>query len=229
MTKTSKILKFQIWHLISLLSLIFVIKFFLYRNPEILSGAFWSINTEIWFWLAIITPIIHQIYVFLVWRFELYQKTFTKLLGDKRAFTLYAIGFSILFAGRLVTIIFLSISNRDTLQVNPIITYSLAALITPIVLYLFYSVKKYFTVERAYGIDHFVVNYNKPYVKKGIFKYTNNGMYLFGLMILYLPGLLLLSKVALLVALFNHIYIWVHFFFTEKPDMIEIYENRGRK
>ncbi len=228
MTKTRKILKFQVWHLISLLSLIFLIKLFLYRNPEVLSGSFLNINTELWFWLAIITPIIHQIYVFLVWRFELYQKTFTKLLGDKRAFRLYAIGFSILFAGRLVTIIFLSIINRNTLQVNPIIAYSIATLITPIVLYLFYSVKKYFTVERAYGIDHFVVNYNKPYVKKGIFKYTNNGMYLFGLMILYLPGLLLFSKAALLVALFNHIYIWVHFFFTEKPDMIEIYENRGR-
>ena len=99
----------------------------------------------------------------------------------------------------------------------------LAILITPLVIFLFYSVKMYFTVERAYGIDHFDKNYNAPYVKKGIFKYTDNGMYVFGLMILYLPGLLLLSKAALVVALFNHIYIWVHYYCTERPDMQEIY------
>ena len=60
-------------------------------------------------------------------------------------------------------------------------------------------------------------------MKKGIFKYTDNGMYVFGLMILYLPGLLLLSKAAILAALFNHVYIWVHYYFTERPDMQEIY------
>ena len=33
------------------------------------------------------------------------------------------------------------------------------------------------------GLDHFDKNYNVPLVKKGIFRYTNNGMYLFGLMV----------------------------------------------
>ncbi len=42
-------------------------------------------------------------------------------------------------------------------------------------------------------------------------------------MILYLPGLLLLSKAALAVALFNDIYIWVHYYCTERPDMETIY------
>ena len=83
--------------------------------------------------------------------------------------------------------------------------------------------KKYFTLERAYGIDHFDKNYNEPYVKGGIFKYTNNGMYIFGLMALYLPGLILLSNTALIVALFQHTYIWVHYYFTERPDMKKIY------
>ena len=60
-------------------------------------------------------------------------------------------------------------------------------------------------------------------MKKGIFRYTDNGMYIYGLMILYLPGLLLLSKAAMVVALFNHIYIWVHYYCTERPDMKVIY------
>jgi len=84
-------------------------------------------------------------------------------------------------------------------------------------------VKRYFTFERAYGIDHFDKNYNVPYVKQGIFRFTNNGMYVFGLLILYIPALLLFSKVALVVALFNHLYIWVHYYATEKPDMKQIY------
>jgi hypothetical protein len=166
---------------------------------------------------------VHQVYVWLIWRFELYQRTFTKRYGLKRSFTIYAAGFSILFVSRLIAIIILAYSNRSTLHIIPVFTYALAALITPLVIYLFYSVKKYFTIERAYGIDHFDKNYCEPYVKKGIFKYTDNGMYVFGLMILYLPGLLLLSDAAIVAALFNHAYIWLHYYFTERPDMLEIY------
>ena len=225
MSTTQKIFRHQIWHLFSLVILIISIKLYVSYSPEILDGVFWGLSTSSWFWLAIVIPIIHQIYVWLVWRLELYQKLFTKRYGLIIAFKFYAIGFSLLFISRLITIIILAYSNKDTLHINPMLSYALALVITPPVMYLFYSVKKYFTIERAYGIDHFDKNYNEPYVKKGIFKYTDNGMYVFGLMILYLPGLLLLSEAALLVALFNHVYIWVHYFFTEKPDMVAIYGN----
>ncbi len=225
MSTTQKIFRHQIWHLFSLVILIISIKLYVLNSPEILDGAFWGLSASSWFWLAIAIPIIHQIYVWLVWRLELYQKLFTKRYGLIIAFKFYAIGFSLLFISRLITIIILAYSNKDTLHINPMLSYALALVITPPVIYLFYSVKKYFTIERAYGIDHFDENYNEPYVKKGIFKYTDNGMYVFGLMILYLPGLLFLSEAALLVALFNHVYIWAHYFFTEKPDMVAIYGN----
>jgi hypothetical protein len=223
MTATQKIFEHQIWHLFSLLFLILAVKLYVYSRPAILGGLLWGISTNSWFWLAIATPIIHQIYVWLVWRFELYLRVFSKKFGTKQAFNIYAVGFSFLFISRLITIIFLAISSKNTLHLNPIIAYVFVALIAPLVIYLFYSVKKYFTIERAYGIDHFENNYNKAYVKNGIFKYTDNGMYVFGLLILYLPGLLFLSEAALLVALFNHIYIWVHYYFTERPDMVVIY------
>ncbi len=225
MTVTKKIFEHQIWHLLAFLVLIVAIKLYVSSNAQILSGLFWNISTKSWFLLAIAIPAIHQAYVLLIWRFELYQRTFSKRLGVKRAFNLYAVVFSLLFAGRFIAILFLSISNKDTLYLAPVIAYIVAALITPPVIYLFYSVKKYFTLERAFGIDHFDKNYNKPYVKKGIFKYTDNGMYVFGLMVLYLPGLLLLSEAALLVAMFNHVFIWAHYYFTERPDMVEIYGN----
>ncbi len=225
MTVIKKIFNYQLWHLFLLLFLLFAIRICVSCSPKMLDGSFLAVSTGGWFWLAIAAPVIHQVYVWFVWRLELYLRVFSNQLGVKRAFTVYAAGFSLLFISRLITISFLAVSNKSTLRLNPIAAYVLAALIAPLVAYLFYSVKKYFTVERAYGIDHFDRDYNEPYVKNGIFKYTNNGMYVFGLMILYLPGLLFLSEAALLVALFNHVYIWVHYYCTERPDMVAIYGN----
>lgn len=223
MIGANKIFKYQFWHLLILVALLVVIGIVATSSPDVLLGSFWNLSTRFWFWLAIAVPIIHQIYVLLIWRFELYQRTFSKRFGVSKAFRIYSAGFSFLFVSRLIVIIFLSLSSKNTLSIDPAIPYGLVILITPVVIYLFYSVKKFFTIERAYGIDHFDENYNEPYVKQGIFKYTDNGMYVFGLMVLYLPGLLLFSKAAILVALFNHAYIWVHYYFTERPDMIEIY------
>ena len=167
-----------------------------------------------------------EVYVWLIWRIELHRRTFTSRYGVHKAFRAYAIGFTVLFVGRLISIGLLSASNQGSLAVDPRLSFLIAALITPLVLYLFYSVKKYFGVRRAFGIDHFDRNYNEPFVKGGIFRYTSNGMYIFGLMILYLPGLLLLSPAALLAALFNHVYIWVHYYCTERPDMKVIFGDR---
>ena len=223
MAKNKHIFEYQVWHFALLTALLLTLVVYTAQNPSTLDGSYLNISTTLWFWLAIAAPIAHQTYVMLVWRFELYQRTFTKRWGISKAFKYYTIGFSILFGSRLISIIFLAISSQHSLNIEPIYAYTAAAIITPLVFYLFYSVKKYFTMARAYGIDHFDPNYHEPYIKQGIFKYTDNGMYVFGLMILYLPGLLLFSKAALLIALFNHIYIWVHFYCTEKPDMLKIY------
>ena len=218
-----KVFKYQVWQLLVAIILILLIQVYLKDINEVLKGELYGINTEYWLWLAVLIPIIHQFYVFITWRLELYKQTFSSRFGVKKAFKYYSVGFSILFVNRLIFIIFLAISNKNTLGTNPIIVYSIVALIIPLIVFLFYSVKRYFTVDRAYGIDHFDKSYSVPYVKKGIFKYTNNGMYVFGLLILYLPGLLLFSKAAIIVAIFNHIFIWAHYYFTELPDMKEIY------
>lgn len=96
-------------------------------------------------------------------------------------------------------------------------------------LYLFYSVQKYFGFAHAYGIDHFDESYRaKPLVREGIFKYTDNGMYTFGTLIVILPGLIFASKAALLLGVLNYLYVWVHYFALEKPDMKRIYDwDRG--
>jgi hypothetical protein len=48
-------------------------------------------------------------------------------------------------------------------------------------------------------------------------------MYVFGLLLLWVPGLVAQSSAALGVALFSHAYIWAHYLFTERPDMQQIY------
>ncbi len=214
----------QIWHLLAIFLLVGGLQIMVTHFGLISDGALWGLQTRVWFWLAILIPILHQIYVWLVWRLELFQQTFTSRYGLSKAFKIYSIGFSLLFIGRLILVIVLAISDPNTLPLPPLVATLISVFITIPVIYLFYSVKKYFTLERAFGMDHFDRNYSKKkFERRGIFQYTDNAMYIFGLMVLYLPGLLFLSQLALIVALFNHLYIWVHYYCTELPDMQEIY------
>ena len=48
-------------------------------------------------------------------------------------------------------------------------------------------------------------------------------MYTFGMMVLYIPALWYASRPALVSAVFAHLYIWVHYFTTERPDIRRIY------
>jgi hypothetical protein len=143
MNATQKIFEYQIWHLLSLIFLILAIKLYVSNSPEMLDGSFWGISTNLWFSLAIAIPVFHQLYVWLVWRVELYLRVFSNRLGAKQAFNIYAVGFSFLFISRLITIIFLAISNKNTLHINPIVAYVFAVLITPLIIYVFASLEKY--------------------------------------------------------------------------------------
>lgn len=220
-----KLFEKQLWHLIALIVLIFGIFAIVNSDSQILTGSLWDITTKTWFVVAMLTPIIHQVYVLICWRSELYYNSLTILFKSK-AFKLYKAIFFVFFIGRMVFLIFLSESNKNTFDLNIDIRYGLIVAFSLIALYAFYSVLKYFSTDRAAGLDHFDLEARKlPLVKKGIFKYTNNGMYKYAFLAFYLPGLIWQSKAALLVAIFSHIYIWVHYYVTEKPDMNHIYQN----
>ncbi len=211
----------QGWHLLGLAVLLAGIV--AVASESLLTGRFLGIPTRSWFIFSLAVPICHQVYVWLIWRTELHRNSISRRFGA-RGFGYYAIGFSLLFAFRLISIILLAAANRGTLALPPAIALPVAGVFLGLAAYLFYSVQKYFGFERAYGIDHFDEDYRgKPFVKKGIFRFTDNGMYVFGFLILWVPGLLLLSKAALVVALFNHLYIWVHYYCTELPDIRRIY------
>ena len=91
--------------------------------------------------------------------------------------------------------------------------------------WLFYCVIRYFGLERAAGADHFYIEkYRKlKFEKLSIFKYSNNAMFVYGFLVFWIPGLLFASSTTLLIALFNHIYIWIHYYTLELPDIKQIY------
>lgn len=196
----------------------------LLARGNVLTGQLWGISTQAWLWIAIAAPVIHQIFVWLFWRLELHHGLITRWFGEK-GFSIYKIGFTILFAARPVSILLLGLSSYNTLACPPALMYGAAIVLLIPFAYTMYSVVHYFGIDRAYGIDHFepTLFHDKPFVKQGMFKYTDNAMYKFGFLILWAIALATLSKAALLAATFNHLYIWVHFYFTELPDIRHIY------
>ena len=222
MSQLRKIFEKQLLHLLYLMLLLAGL-FLLSKLDGFNQGQLWGVDTLTWlYWLVGIT-VMHQVFVWFCWRTELYSGLLSRWFGHK-AFSVYAVLFFLLIILRPVLVTLLAVANRDTIRANPTISAILVILLAAPSIYLMYSIGRYFGFKRAFGIDHFDKSYwEKPLVKKGIFRYTNNGMYVFGLLILWLPGVLFSSLTALTAALFSHIYIWVHYFCTEKPDMEEIY------
>lgn len=187
------------------------------------TGSLWGIGTLSWLWISVGAAVLHQIYVWFCWRTELHASLLTRLMGS-RAFPVYAFGFALIGTLRAAAVLLLAISNRNTIPGSLIMLRALALLLFLPSLYLFYSVARYFTFRRALGIDHFDESCRfAPFVREGIFRFTPNGMYIYGFLLLWAVALWYASLAALGAALFNHIYIFVHYYSTELPDIKRIY------
>ncbi|CAN5388181.1 hypothetical protein BH23BAC3_BH23BAC3_31560 [soil metagenome] len=222
MNQLQLILERQWIHAIILVLLIFLMIIFTEING-IQVGTLWGLTTMHWYWIAVSIPILHQVFVWFCWRTQLHANLLSRSFGDYD-FTVYTIGFSIFGISRVLSVLILAISNRGTLPGDPTLFGALAILALIPAIYLFYSVKRYFGFKHALGIDHFDESYrNLPLVREGIFRFTSNGMYIYGFLLFWAIALWYASIAALCAALFNHIYIWVHYYTTELPDMKKIY------
>jgi len=222
MSKAKLIFEKQFTHYLWLLILLFGL-FSLARLPGFWAGDVLGISTRTWFYFALGSTLAHQFYVWFCWRTQLHMGLLTRHLGSA-AFSLYAAGFAFLIILRPVLISILAVSNRDTVPANPEVMVAASIIMTAAVIYLLYSIIRYFSFRRALGIDHFDESFRvMPLVREGIFRFTSNGMYVVGFLILWIPALLFSSVAASGFALFSHLYIWVHYFTVEKPDMIRIY------
>lgn len=177
------------------------------------------------FWCAIALPIAHQVYVWLAWRLELRSATTSRVLG----FNGYVVLFFVLFIGRFFSLFALAWLDRGSLGLDSSVAVLLATIFATPGLYAMYSVKRYFGMKRAAGADHFDERYQRmPLVNEGIFRFTDNGMYLYAFLLFWAIAVGLNSSAAVAVALFSHAYIWVHYFATEKPDMEYLYSAAER-
>jgi protein-S-isoprenylcysteine O-methyltransferase Ste14 len=217
-----KVFEKQILHILCLIAILALI-LLLARFGDTYSGVYLGLSTRAWFFIALAIPILHQFFVVITWRMELYYAFLTRRFGPK-GFTVYAVPFMILLVSRLLSTFALAISNRLSLPVNRLLMRGIAGIFLVPLFFVAQGIVRHFGIQRATGIDHFDSSYrNAPLVREGIFKYVGNAMYTLGLLVLWLPGLLLASRAALLAALFNHTYIWVHYFTVELPDMKHIY------
>jgi len=212
----------QLLHFIALAILTFLV-LSSFEMPGFKKGYFLGISTSIWVLFSIANAIIHQIYVWFCWRAELSGKLLSKWLGPN-SFKMYSVLFIILIVLRPISIFSLGWANRGTLEINLWASYSISLVLLVFAIYCMYSIAHYFSFQRAFGIDHFDKTFqSEPLVRQGIFRWTPNAMYVFGFFALWIPAFLFQSAAAIIVAGFSHVYIWVHFFATEKPDMLRIY------
>ena len=189
-------------------------------------ASLFGLSAVFWAKLSIFLALAHQIIVALVFRLQLHRNWLTERFGERDMRVWAMISLPLLLARPLALILVAwadtaLITGFETIEV--LIGLALLALAS----WALHSTIVYFTLPRAMGGDHFRDDYAEmPLVTKGIFEFTQNGMYGVAFLGLWAIAFLFGSWNALIVALFQHAYIWVHFYCTEKPDMEWIYGTR---
>jgi hypothetical protein len=188
------------------------------------SGDVWlGADDRCWFWLSIAVALVHQGIVALVFRAQLGWSTLTRIFG-RHDLLVWGIVFMPLLIARPLLILATALADAGSLALPPWLATALGIALLPPVLYAAWSVARYFGLARAVGGDHFRLHYREmPMVREGAFSWTSNAMYLIIFLGLWSIALICRSQVALVAALFQHGYIWVHFLATEKPDMELMY------
>lgn len=179
-----------------------------------------------WAKLSIFLAIAHQVVVAIVFRLQLHRGVLTRIFGA-RDLEIWTKIFLPLLVARPITIILTGWADDTSLNEPRWAEWLVGLALIGLAGWVMHSVFRHFTIRRAVGGDHFRDEIAAmPMVNEGAFKYTSNAMY--GLAFCGLWGVALLfdSWNALVVALFQHCYIWVHWYCTEKPDMEWIYGDR---
>jgi hypothetical protein len=182
-----------------------------------------GVTTTGWFWLNIVLVVVHQTLVALVFRLQLGWGLITRWFG-RLDLVVWGIAFLPLLIGRPLVLGALAGADSGSMALPRALTSALGWILLVPVAYALWSVARYFGTARGIGGDHFRIEYREmPLVRKGAFAWTPNAMYLIVFLGLWAIAFLYGSRIALVGALFQHAYIWVHYWFTEKPDMDLIY------
>lgn len=186
-------------------------------------GSFLGVTDQVWFIAAVAVPIVQQLLVALLWRAQLCHGLLTRAFGDA-GFIIWGILFFPLLVARPLLVAAVGLADVGSLPIPDALGVALGSLMLIPAVWTMHSVKKYFGFARALGGDHFFERYRTmPMVREGAFKYSSNAMYAFVFIGLWGIALLCRSRAALAVAMFQHAYIWVHWYCTEQPDGVVLY------
>ena len=216
--KLSFFFRHQIWHVGGTIILFYIGSQFVDLDSN--TNTFLEISALNWFIIAMAIPLVHQIYVWICWRSELYWKSISNSIGLKG----YLIIFFILIISRLSALV-LCFIDYGSLYKPGLIAWGLSIIVFIPGIYTMYSVKKYFGFVRAAGADHFDPKYrDMPFEKRGIFKWSSNAMYVFAIGMPFSFAVATGSQSMFIVAIYTYICVWLHYFCTEKEDFKYIYD-----
>jgi hypothetical protein len=178
-----------------------------------------------WFYGAVALIVVQQFIGWFVFRIQLGWGLLSRWFG-RADMIVWASVFVPLLIARLLLFILVAIADAGSSPLPRTVSILLSVILLVPALYTIYSVFRYFGLMRAIGGDHFRKEYrNMPLVREGAFRWSGNAMYAFVFFMLWSIALFTGSQAGLALAVFQHAYIWVHYFFTEKPDMNLIYSS----
>jgi hypothetical protein len=214
----------QLLHLISCLILLPLAWSF--AAPAMTGTTWLGIRDNEWFWLATGIPTLHQVIVWIVFRLQLGWAALSRAFGSADLMIWRIIFFPFMVA-RLAALAGLAVSTRQSLLLPDVIALPLAIILLIPAIYTLWSVYRYFGFTRAIGGDHFRTRYREmPLEERGAFGYSSNAMYAFAFLLLWSVALFADSQAALSAAIFQHAFVWGHYYGTEKPDMEIIFNGK---
>ncbi len=196
-------------------------------TPSLVGRTFLGLPDTRWVHGLIWIVVAHQVIVWLVFRVQLCFGTLTELLG-RADLTVWSVLFFPFLAARLVGTIIIGWLDAGSLG-GPQALHVIGGLLLLLpALYTGWSVLSHFGLLRAAGGDHFRDRYREmPLVAEGAFRLSANAMYSFAFLALWALAFFWASRAALALAIFQHAYIWVHWYCTEQPDLAVLYSDVG--
>ncbi|SDK70894.1 methyltransferase [Aliiruegeria lutimaris] len=220
-SRWSDILEGQPQHLLMLALMLCGAAWLLEDSPG--QGRFLGLDSLDWAWASIWLAVLHQAVVAFGFRMQLHRAIFTRLWG-KRDFANWQWIFLPLLVARPITLLVTAVLDAGSLSLWRPGTLLLGVLLILPAAWTLNSVLRHFTIRRATGGDHFRARYlSMPMVKQGSFRWFDNSMYALAFLGLWGIALIAGSWQALVVACFQHAYIWVHMYTVEAPDMRWLY------
>jgi len=182
-----------------------------------------------WGQISVILAVLHQIVVAVVFRLELHRNLLSEFFGE-RDMKIWMTIFLPLLALRPITVILTGWADVHGLLGFRPLDWLVGIAMIAAAGWVLFTVVTEFTLPRAVGGDHFRNEFaGMPLLRSGPFAITPNAMYAIAFLGLWGIAFLFGSWNALVVALFQHAYIWVHMYCTEKPDMEWIYGDRATR